>query len=304
MGTSKRDAPEGIMKVALNMQITDTTPHPMEIARKCEALGFEAMLVNEHMVVPPNPRTRYHYAPPGTPIPEYYAHFPEPFIALAMAAAVTKNLKLGTCVSLVVEHEPISLAKAIATLDFLCGGRFVFGVGAGWLRDESEVMGVDFPRRWPMAVEYLRAMKELWIKREASFQGEFVSFPPVRCYPKPARQPHPPIHIGAGDHKGGCERAMRNTVAVADGWMPTLLSPQQMAKELVTLRRLCTEAGRDYQSLELSIALGWQYTRQQARKLMQEYEAIGVHRIIPTIGATGFDDDPAIIDKVAEAFLG
>jgi probable F420-dependent oxidoreductase len=292
------------MKVALNMQITDTTPHPMEIARQCEALGFEAMLVNEHMVVPVNPKTPYHYGPPGAPIPEYYAHFPEPFIALAMAAAVTKNIKLGTCISLVPEHEPIALAKEIGTLDFLSGGRFVFGVGAGWLRDESEVMGVDFRRRWPMTVEYLRAMKELWTKREASFQGEFVSFPPVRCYPKPVHKPHPPIHIGAGDHKGPCDRALRNTVAVGDGWMPTLLSPERMGKELVTLRRMCEEAGRDFNALELSIALGWQYTREQAHKLMEEYEAIGVHRIIPTIGATGFDDDPAIIDKVADAFLG
>jgi probable F420-dependent oxidoreductase len=293
-----------MMKVALNMQITDTTPHPADIARQCESLGFEAMLVNEHIAVPVDPKTPYHYAPEGTPIPEYYAHFPEPFIALAMAAAVTKRIKIGTCISLVPEHEPIALAKEIGTLDFLSGGRFVFGVGAGWLRDESEVMGVDFRRRWPMTVEYLRAMKELWTKREASFHGEFVSFPPVRCYPKPAQKPHPPIHIGAGDHKGPCDRALRNTVAVADGWMPTLLSPERMGKELVTLRRMCNEAGRDFNALELSIALGWQYTRTQAHELMEQYEAIGVHRIIPTIGATGFDEDPAIVEKVADAFLG
>jgi probable F420-dependent oxidoreductase len=292
------------MKVGLNMQLTDTTPHPMEIARECEAWGFESMFVNEHMVVPVNPKAAYHYGRPGDPIPEYYAHFPEPFIALAMAAAVTRNIKIGTCISLVPEHEPIALAKEIGTLDFLSGGRFIFGVGGGWLRDESEVMGVDFRRRWPMTVEYLRAMKELWTQREASFQGEFVSFPPVRCYPKPAQKPHPPIHIGAGDHKGPCDRALRNTVAVADGWMPTLMSPERMAKELVTLRRMCEEAGRDFNSLEISIALGWQYTKAQARSLMKEYEAAGVHRIIPTIGASGFEEDTKIVEKVAEAFLG
>lgn len=292
------------MKVGLNMQLTDTTPHPMEIARECEAWGFESMFVNEHMVVPANPKTPYHYGRPGEPIPEYYAHFPQPFIALAMAAAVTKTLKIGTCISLVPEHEPIALAKEIATLDFLSGGRFVFGVGGGWLRDESEVMGVDFRRRWPMTVEYLRAMKELWTKREATFQGEFVSFPPVRCYPKPAQEPHPPIHIGAGDHKGGCDRALRNTVAVADGWMPTLISPERMAKELVTLKQMCETAGRDFNALEISIALGWQYTKAQARELMKQYEAVGVHRIIPTIGATGFEEDGKIVAKVAEAFVG
>ena len=292
------------MKIGLNMQITDTTPHPMEIARKCEALGFESMFVNEHMVVPINPKTPYYFGRPGEAIPEYYAHFPEPFIALAMAAAVTKTIRLGTCVSLVAEHEPISLAKAIATLDFLSGGRFVFGVGGGWLRDEAEVMGVDFRRRWPMVVEYLRAMKELWTKLEASFQGEFVNFIPVRCYPKPAQKPHPPIHIGAGDFKGPCDRALRNTVAVADGWMPTLMNPERMARELATLRRMCEEAGRDFNSIEISIALGWQYTRSEARALVKEYAAIGVHRVIPTIGALMFDQEPAIVEKLADAFLG
>ncbi|HZY60191.1 MAG TPA: TIGR03619 family F420-dependent LLM class oxidoreductase [Candidatus Binataceae bacterium] len=292
------------MKIGLNMQITDTTPHPMDIARKCEAWGFESMFVNEHVLVPVNCKTPYYFGRPGDPIPEYYAHFPEPFIALAMAAAVTKNIKIGTCVSLVAEHEPIALAKAIATLDFLAGGRFVFGVGGGWLRHEAEIMGVDFPRRWRMVVEYLRAMKEIWTNEEASFEGEFVSFPPVKCYPKPASKPHPPIHIGAGDHKGPCDRALRNTVAVADGWMPTLMSPQRLATELATLQRMCLEAGRNFRSLEISIALGWQYTKAQARTLIKEYGAIGVHRIIPTLGGTAFDEDPDIIDKVADAFLG
>ena len=229
------------------------------------------------MVVPVNPKTPYYFARPGDPIPEYHAAFPEPFIALA---------------------------KAIATLDFLSDGRFVFGVGGGWLRDEAEVMGVDFRRRWPMVVEYLRAMKELWTKREASFKGEFVNFIPVRCYPKPMQKPHPPIHIGAGDHKGPCDRALRNTVAVADGWMPTLMSPERMAKELAILRRMCEDAGRDFNTIEISIALGWQYTKPEARALVKEYAAIGVHRVIPTIGATMFDEDPAIVEKLGDAFLG
>jgi probable F420-dependent oxidoreductase len=220
-----------------------------------------------------------------------------------MAAAVTKNIKLGTCVSLVPEHEPIALAKEIGTLDFLSGGRFIFGVGGGWLRDESEVMGVDFPRRWEITVEYLRAMKELWTKRESSFQGEFVSFPAVRCYPKPAQKPHPPIHIGAGDRNGSCDRALRNVVAVADGWMPTLMTPQRMEKELATLRRMCAEAERDFGAIEISIALGWQYTKAQARAMIKDYAAFGVHRIIPTIGATGFEEHH-MVEKIADAFLG
>jgi alkanesulfonate monooxygenase SsuD/methylene tetrahydromethanopterin reductase-like flavin-dependent oxidoreductase (luciferase family) len=141
--------------------LTDSTPHPGELARQCEALGFESMFVNEHVIFPVGAKTPY-LANPKEPIPEYYAHFLEPFIALAMAAVATTKMKLGTCISLVAEHEPIALAKEIATLDHLCGGRLIFGVGAGWLREEAEVMGVDFRRRWKVAVEYLRAMKELW----------------------------------------------------------------------------------------------------------------------------------------------
>src|SRR5579875_636252 len=239
------------MKVGLNMQLTDTTPHPMDIARECEAWGFESMFVNEHMVVPVNPKAAYHYGRPGDPIPEYYAHFPEPFIALAMAAAVTKKIKIGTCISLVPEHEPIALAKEIGTLDFLSGGRFIFGVGGGWLRDESEVMGVDFRRRWEITLEYVRAMKELWTKREASFQGEFVSFPPVRCYPKPAQKPHPPIHIGAGDRNGSCERALRNTVAVGGGGRPPRRTPRRREKGLPPRRGMGEGGARAFTPWEI-----------------------------------------------------
>jgi probable F420-dependent oxidoreductase len=290
------------MKIGINFQLTDSTPHPAELARQCEALGFESMFVNEHVVFPVGAKTPY-LANPKEPIPEYYAHCLEPFIALAMAAVATTKMRLGTCISLVAEHEPIALAKEIATLDHLCGGRLIFGVGAGWLREEAEVMGVDFRRRWKVAVEYLRAMKELWTKTEASFDGEFVKFPLVKCYPKPAHKPHTPIHIGAGGlGTAAIERALRNTVAVGDGWMPAGLNPEQLKQALATLKRMCEEAGRDFNAIEISMCVA-QLKKAAARAAIEQYGAAGAHRVIPIVGGADFDKDPDVVEKTAEAFL-
>ncbi len=291
------------MKIGLNFQLTDTTPHPGELARKCETLGFESMFVNEHVIFPVHVKTPY-LANPREPIPEYYAHFADPFISIAFAAAATRDLKVGTCISLVAEHEPVALAKEIATLDHFSRGRLLFGVGAGWLREEAEVMGVKFGRRWDVAVEHLQAMKQLWTKREASFDGEFVKFPPVRCYPKPFHQPHTPIHIGAGGlGTSAIERALRHTVLVGDGWMPAGLKPNELKRALGSLSRMCNEAGRDPKSIEISICVP-QMKKSAARDAIEQYGEAGAHRIIPIIGGADFEKTPDAVEQVAEAFLG
>ena len=180
------------MKVGLQAFVTESTANPANIARKAEALGFDAMFIPEHPIIPIHHRTRY---PLGDgSIPDVYAHMPDPFVALALAAGATTRLKLGTGICLVPERDPILMAKEISTLDHFSGGRFMFGIGAGWLADESEIMGVEFKRRWPMTREYIAAMKELWTKPEPSFEGKFVSFPKVKFFPKPAQKPHPPNH--------------------------------------------------------------------------------------------------------------
>src|SRR5437899_5065407 len=173
---------------------------------------------------------------------------PDPFVVLALIAAQTQKIKLGTGICLVPERDPILMAKEVATIDHYSGGRFLFGIGAGWLRDESEVLGVDFPRRWAITREYVRAMKELWTKPEPSFEGEFVRFPPVRCYPKPAQKPFPPVIIGAGG-----DRSLKNTVAIGEGWGPIALKPDQLANELAKLRKLCQDAGRDFTKIEVTM---------------------------------------------------
>jgi probable F420-dependent oxidoreductase len=270
------------MKIGLLAFVTAETIHPGELAKKCESLGFDLLVFAEHPVIPVTHRVPF---PRGDGrIPDYYSHTVDPFVALTLAAAATTKIRIGTGICLVPEREPIVTAKLVASVDQYSGGRFVFGIGAGWLADESEVMGVEFRRRWPMTREYVRAMKELWTTPESSFQGKFVSFPPVRCFPKPRQKPHPPVWIGAAG-----ERAIKNTVAIGDGWMPLQPKPEQLKADLAKLRKLCSESGRRFEELEISITMHGT-SAPDARDLAKRYEDEGVVRLIlnsaPIAGAT------------------
>jgi probable F420-dependent oxidoreductase len=200
-----------------------------------------------------------------------------------MAAQATTNFKIATAICLVPERNPILLAKEVATLDHFSDGRLLFGVGAGWLADESEIMGANFARRWAMTREYVRAMKEIWTKPQAAFEGEFVRFPAVKSYPKPRQKPHPPIHIGSNVSGPSCERALKNVVAIGDGWMPYGISPARLGRELATLKRLCVEAGRDFSAIEIT---AYPPPNQMAkcggdhRRMIEEYRAAGAHRMV------------------------
>ncbi len=258
------------MKIGILAWTTAATAGVVTVARACEAAGFESFFVAEHPVMPVEIKTRL---PRGDgKIPAVYAHMLDPFVSLGAVAAATNRMRLGTGVCLVPERDPKVLAKEVATLDLISGGRFIFGVGAGWLIEESRIMGVKFRHRWETTVECIRAMKEMWTKEEASFAGEYVRFPALRSNPKPVQKPHPPVHIGAGG-----ERALRNTVAVGDGWAPIGLTPEQLRGELDKLRRMCDAAGRDFSRLEITI-----YNPQGAepRRAIEEYRAAGAHRLV------------------------
>ena len=166
------------MKIGLLNVFHESTARPGPFAHAVEQLGFESLWVPEHPILPVNPKTPF---PAGGPIPDVYGHMSDQFICLAMAAATTTRIKLATGITLVPEHNPIVAAKQIATLDYFSGGRVIYGIGAGWLREESEILGVDFPRRWTQTAEFVAAMRELWTKPEASFAGKYVNFPAVRC---------------------------------------------------------------------------------------------------------------------------
>ena len=293
------------MKIGIQGFLSEQSVHPAALARKVEALGFESLFVPEHPVIPVNTKEPYAGAADGK-LPEYYAHFPDPFVILTIAATVTSRIRLGTCVLLVAEHEPLVTAKQVATLDHYSGGRFIVGIGAGWLPDECEIMKVDFKRRWPMAREYVRAMKEVWTRPEASFRGEFISFPPLKSYPKPAQKPHPPVLVGAGGLNWKCARAVRDTVEWADGWLPVELSAEDLASNLGTMKKLCAERSRDFSRIEITVFLlpdSKPWTTKDPKALLREYEQAGAHRLILSPSSVSPDTYEKELEEMARKYL-
>jgi probable F420-dependent oxidoreductase len=269
------------MKIGILNFVAESTVDPGTLARKCEALGFESLWLAEHPIVPTHyTRPDGSRRVPDGKTPEVLCRISDLFVSLSFAAAVTTRLKLGTGICLVPERPPLLLAKEVATLDLYSRGRLIFGIGAGWLAEESEVMGVEFRRRWPFTRECVRAMKELWTREESSFEGKFVRFPPVYCYPKPMQKPHPPIIIGAGGMQGGFKpgRALRDTAAIGDGWGPIGLNPDQLAAGLSTLKKLCQEAGRDFAKMD--ITLFSPVGLKEGRHTIDQYREAGATRLV------------------------
>ena len=253
------------MDIGLSIFPTDYSIHPVVLAREAEARGFESLFVVEHTHIPASRRTPY---PLADELPSIYWEAYEPFTALAQGAAVTERLKIGTGVCLVPEHHPITLAKRVASLDALSGGRFLFGIGAGWNVEELENHGVQFKDRWKVLREYVLAMKECWTQKDAEFHGEFIDFDPVWVEPKPVQKPHPPILIGA-DSKWTLPRV----VEYADGWLPII--SDGLEERLQELDRLCKEKGRDRSSISVT-AFGAVASRSE----LEPYEELGIDRIV------------------------
>jgi probable F420-dependent oxidoreductase len=271
------------MKIGILFTVNEYTIDPASLARKMEALGFESLWIPEHAIIPVDAATPLPESPPGQGhIPEVYSHICDPFIAMSLAAAVTTRLKLATGVMLVPERNPIVAAKGIATLDHFSGGRVMLGIGAGWLKEESEILGVDFAHRWSQTREYVTAMRELWTRPEPSFNGKYISFPPVRMYPKPAQAGGPPILIGSKD-----KNTLRWVARWGDGWCPIFLAPQVLREELGKLRGECGGAGRDFSRLDITIMKReLRGDRASVQSGLHEYEDAGAHRfVIMQIGA-------------------
>ena len=180
------------MDIGLKMSISTNSIDVAEIAAKAEALGFESIWLPEHPVMPVNPASKYPGSPDGS-IPASMSDMGDPYIGLARASAVTNTIKLGTGITLIPERNPLVLAGAIASLDRFSGGRFLLGIGTGWLREETEIMGGDFDHRWTQARESIEVMRALWTQDTAEYHGRYYDFPPVQCNPKPAQEGGPPV---------------------------------------------------------------------------------------------------------------
>ncbi|SVC16495.1 uncharacterized protein METZ01_LOCUS269349, partial [marine metagenome] len=227
------------MKIGISMSATASMGDFGVIATKIEDLGFDSVWLPEHPVMPVNHKSVYGGTPDGS-IPKQMYLGVNPLIALSRASSVTTNLGIGTAVNLITEHNPLDLAKLIATLDFYSGGRFLFGIGTGWFREEAEIMGADFDHRWTQAREYVLAMKEIWTKEEAEFHGKYIDFPPIICNPKPAQNPHPPVLLG-----GNAKNVLKRVAKWGDGWLPIRLSPEDIVKAQQELLKLCDTEDRD-----------------------------------------------------------
>ncbi len=222
---------------------TDLSMQPMELARAIEARGLDGMFVPEHTHMPVNSQSPFL---PGGVVPEHYKRTYDPFIALAMAAAVTAHIKLGTGICLVTEHDPIVLAKTIATLDRLSNGRVVLGVGAGWNAEEMENHGTPYNQRWPILRERILAMKRIWSQEEPQFHGNFVTFDRMWSYPKPVQNDGPPVWIGSNS-----KWVPARVAEYADGWMPIVGRSGEGNAQI--LADACARIGRRAEDLTLAL---------------------------------------------------
>jgi probable F420-dependent oxidoreductase len=273
------------MKIGALVFMTDKSGNPGEIAREAERLGFESFFVAEHLMLPVNYTTYYPRSSDGK-VPWYYASMLDPFVALGVAAQTTKTIKLGTAICLLPQRDVIATAKATATIDCLSGGRLIFGVGAGWFREEAEILGVNFKRRWKHLRESVEALRELWSKEVASYEGEFVRFPPVKLEPKPI-QKLPPIILGAHD----AERAPRRVARYADGWCPGGLAPDKARDKIAEVKSIASEFGRDSDKLEFSVLLAPRGD-EPSLDALKRYAEAGVARVVVTataVSSSGID---------------
>ncbi|MGH7356283.1 MAG: LLM class F420-dependent oxidoreductase [Candidatus Rokuibacteriota bacterium] len=263
------------------------------MARQVEELGFESFWCAEHPFIPVNTTSRFPGSEDGV-IPESYSHFIDPFVALARASGVTRRIKLGTGIVLVPERNPLLLAKEISTLDLFSGGRFLFGIGAGWLREETQIMGGDFDHRWTQTREAILAMKELWTKPQAEFHGKYYDFPPVKSFPKPAQRPHPPVILG-----GHAKSVLERVVAWGDGWLPNRTTPDQLRESRATLDRLAKDAGRNPAASTISV-----HGPPADRDLIKRFHDAGATRVIVRPATVKTESEMGSeLTRIAEAVL-
>jgi len=268
---------------------TDYAIRPDELARELEQRGYESLWVPEHTHIPANRRTPY---PAGGDLPKEYWHTHDPFVALTAAAAVTTKLRIATGICLLIERDPITTAKEVASLDALSGGRFIFGIGGGWNAEEMENHGTAFKLRWRVLRERVLAMKEIWTKDEAEFHGEFVNFDKLWSYPKPAQKPHPPILMG-GDGPTTFDRV----VEFCDGWMPIGFRMHNLPERLAALHERAKTAGRDPKSISVTI-----FGANPEAKALEGFQEAGVERVIFMLPSAGREIVLPLLDKYS-AFL-
>lgn len=268
------------MRVGVNFFPTAESIDVTELGMELEARGFDSIFLAEHSHIPSSRVTPWGGRQDAPPLPEYYAQTFDAFGVLHAIAAVTNRLVLGTGIALVAQRDPIWLAKQVATIDHLSGGRFVFGVGYGWNKEELASHGVAYADRRDVVAERIGLMKALWTQDEASFSGVHETLEPSWAWPKPLQRPHPPIIVGSA----AGPRTFRDMVAWADGWMP-IVGRGEIAERVAGLHRHLEEAGRDPGSFELSV-----YAAPPDPQLWESLAELGFTRVLMHLPSAPRDD--------------
>ncbi len=272
------------MKIGITMFATDYAIRPDTLAKECEDRGFESIWFPEHTHIPASRKSPW---PAGGELPKEYWHTHDLFVSLGAAAAVTKTIKLGSGICLVIERDPITLANEVASVDQLSNGRLLFGIGGGWNAEEMENHGTSFNRRWKVCRERIEAMKVIWTEEEAEYHGEFVNFDPIWSHPKPVQKPHPPIILGTLSDKG-----LKRVVNYCDGWIPVGGTVQDMPAAIQQLHNLADEAGRPKEEIPVSIFGG-----PDDEKALGQLQELGLDRTVFFVPSAAADTVLPLLDK-------
>jgi probable F420-dependent oxidoreductase len=281
--------------------VTERAIPVTELAMACEQRGIESLWVPEHPVVPVDYQTRYPLSEDGK-LPRPYTELPDPFPLLTAAAAVTRTLRIGTGICLVPERDALMTALQVATVDWLSGGRFLFGIGAGWLEEEMRLFTPHFSHRFAFMKEAIAAMRKVWAEDGASFSGKWVSFPAVVCRPKPVQKPGPPVIVG-----GMGPNVLRRVAAWGDGWMPIGLPPDEVGKARAEIGRLAREAGRDGKTT-ITVMIGAPPGMEEptldmlpGKEVLAAYRDAGADRVVVSIPTLPKDGTLPHLDRIARA---
>ncbi|HUA34689.1 MAG TPA: LLM class F420-dependent oxidoreductase [Candidatus Binataceae bacterium] len=272
-------------KFGISMFPTDYAIQPIELAVAAEERGFESMFFPEHTHIPASRKTPF---PGGTELPKEYWHTHDPFVALGAAAAVTKKLRLGTGVCLVIERDPITLAKEVASLDLISGGRVELGIGAGWNVEEMENHGAQFKRRWKIVKEKVLAMRQIWSNEAAEFHGEFVNFDPIWSYPKPVQAGGPPVLLGSQSPK-----SFERVAEYCDGWMPINFPRADFSASIAKLREAEKKAGTKHKSVSM-FGVG------PSEESLKKFLDLGMERLIFALPPAPRDTVLPMLDNYAK----
>ena len=273
------------MKFGFYYFATDYSMPIVEVARALEDRGYESLFVPEHTHIPTSRRSPWSG---GAELPRHYSHTLDPFVGLGAAAAATTKLRLGTGICLLTERDPIVTAKAVATLDLISGGRFEFGIGAGWNAEEMANHGTKFETRFRVMVDRAKAMQAIWTQDEAAYEGEFTKFEPIWSWPKPVQKPHPPILLG-----GESKHTLRRVMEFCDGWFPRGPAFADPQAEMQRFRSAADEAGRELDGVVSRRRRGVGDRLAQARLVV-----VGIEEVVEDR-----DDQAARLDRPGQGAL-